>query len=281
MKQTDSAQKLIGINQLDTMLLVDDYQIPLYQILLIDRDTVAQVDFTAYSIPAHSILFLSPYQHLQIHHAPHLSYRQLTFHGDYYCIEYHKKEVACNGILFNNIYIQPYVTVGTSLFNEIEQIYQKIADEISLSPSNSDSIIKAYLQLLLALCSKEKKLIMEGFSPLDHTNNTTGNIFQKRLEEFFRTQKSVQYYADQANINLDSFSKKIRQQLGKSPSLLIQERTVLEAKKLLHLTHLPIKEIAETLNFNDEYYFSRYFKKNVGISPSQYREKVGISIVAK
>lgn len=281
MEQADRQQELIGINQLDSILLADDYQLPLYQILLVDKVTMAQVDFTAYTVPAHSILFLSPYQHLQIHGAPHLCYRQLTFHGDYYCIEYHKKEVACNGILFNNIYIQPYVTVGTSLFNEIERIYQKIADEISLSPDNSDSIIKAYLQLLLALCSKEKKLIMEGFTPLDQINHTIGNTFQKQLEELFRTQKSVQYYADQANLNLDSFSKKIRQQLGKSPSLLIQERIVLEAKKLLHLTHLPIKEIAETLNFNDEYYFSRYFKKNVGISPSQYREKVGISIVAK
>ena len=62
---------------------------------------------------------------------------------------------------------------------------------------------------------------------------------------------------------------------------LIQERVTLEAKKLLHLTYKSVKEIAAELNFEDEFYFSRYFKKNVGVSPLRYREKVGISIVAK
>lgn len=62
---------------------------------------------------------------------------------------------------------------------------------------------------------------------------------------------------------------------------MIQERIALEAKKLIHLTHKPIKEIAQELNFEDEFYFSRYFKKEVGVSPKKFREEVGISIVAK
>jgi AraC family transcriptional activator of pobA len=79
----------------------------------------------------------------------------------------------------------------------------------------------------------------------------------------------------------DAFSKKIKKQFSRSPSTLINERVILEAKKLLHLTYRSIKEIALELNFDDEFYFSRYFKKNVGVSPSYYRRNVGISIVAK
>ena len=56
---------------------------------------------------------------------------------------------------------------------------------------------------------------------------------------------------------------------------------ILEAKKLLHLTYKSIKEIAQELDFEDEFYFSRYFKKEVGLSPKQFRDSVGISIVAK
>lgn len=73
----------------------------------------------------------------------------------------------------------------------------------------------------------------------------------------------------------------VKKQFSKSPSQLINERVILEAKKLLHLTYKSIKEIAQELNFEDEFYFSRYFKKNVGVSPSSYRKNVGISIVAK
>ena len=56
---------------------------------------------------------------------------------------------------------------------------------------------------------------------------------------------------------------------------------ILEAKKQIHLTYKSIKEIARDFGFEDEFYFSRYFKKEVGISPKKFREKVGISIVAK
>ena len=73
----------------------------------------------------------------------------------------------------------------------------------------------------------------------------------------------------------------VKKQFSKSPSQLINERVVLETKKMLHLTYKTIKEIARELNFRDEFYFSRYFKKNVGVSPSVYRKKVGISIEAK
>ena len=73
----------------------------------------------------------------------------------------------------------------------------------------------------------------------------------------------------------------VKKQYGKTPSKLIRERLTLEAKRLLHLTYKSIKEIAHELGFNDEFYFSRYFKKEVGVSPKVFREKVGISIAAK
>lgn len=50
---------------------------------------------------------------------------------------------------------------------------------------------------------------------------------------------------------------------------------------MLHLSHKSVKEIAFKLQFEDAFYFSRYFKKNVGLSPLNYRKNVGISIVAK
>jgi AraC family transcriptional activator of pobA len=54
----------------------------------------------------------------------------------------------------------------------------------------------------------------------------------------------------------------------------------LEAKKKLHLTRQNIKEIAYALNFPDEYYFSRFFKKFTKVSPQSFRDQTGISIVA-
>lgn len=253
---------------------------PYYFILLFDGFSSFSIDFTEYECSGKSLLFLSPYQLLQWHSSSAPVVDILKFHGDFYCIEYHKEEVACNGILFNNIYQQPYIVVSDHVFEEISSIFQKIKD-FEYSTARYDlSIMKSYLQLILALSSKEKQVdITHDHSKPFIKESVLG--FQNMLENHFLETKSVSFYADRYGLSIDAFSKKVKKYFGKPPSKLIQERLTLEAKKMLHLTHKNVKEIAADLNFEDEFYFSRYFKKEVGISPKIFREKVGISIVAK
>ena len=63
----------------------------------------------------------------------------------------------------------------------------------------------------------------------------------------------------------------------KTPSDLIQERSVIEAKRELYLTDKAVKQIAWKLGFEDEYYFSRLFKLNADVSLAQYRQTVGFA----
>ena len=131
--------------------------------------------------------------------------------------------------------------------------------------------------MILALSSREKQLQNET-SSLKITDSLN---FSNLLESYFIRERSVAFYAEYYHLSVDAFSKKIKKNYGKSPSKLIQERLILEAKKQIHLTYKSIKEIARDFGFEDEFYFSRYFKKEVGISPKKFREQVGISIVAK
>lgn len=273
---------LIKIEQIDSTSLSKGIKEPYYHILIFDGPSRFTIDFTNYDCRGQNLLFLSPYQFLKWNQSSSpVMLDAIQFHGDFYCIEYHKQEVACNGILFNNIYEQPFVSVNEETYNEVYLIVQKMKQHLADMESQYDvSIISTYLQLILALSSKEKQLQMNspvkkgpGFDHITH--------FQNILEEHFRDSKEVAFYAGQLGLAVNTFSKKIKKHFGKSPTKLIQERIVLEAKKLLHLTHKPVKEIASELNFEDEFYFSRYFKKEVGISPMHFRENVGISIVAK
>jgi len=63
--------------------------------------------------------------------------------------------------------------------------------------------------------------------------------------------------------------------VNKTPSTLINERIIIEAKRELYLTDKTVKEIAWELGYEDEYYFSRFFKVNADVSPRLYRETVG------
>ncbi len=258
------------------------YSVEFYSLLMFRGESNFTVDDTPYSSEGFTLLFLTPYQRFQWLSGTEEDIRLMHFHGDFYCIEYHKKEVACNGLLFNNIYLRPYIEVSEQVWNEVIFTLDKIAEySLTEGDSYSEAVVRSYLQLILAISSRTKALEMEKSEQenVEITNEIAQ--FRQLIDENFINERSISFYADHFGISSHAFSKKIKKELGKTPMQLIQERVTLEAKKLLHLTYKSVKEIANELNFEDEFYFSRYFKKNVGLSPTHYCEKVGISIVAK
>lgn len=250
------------------------YSSEFYNILLLEGSGTLSVNFTDYTFEGKIALFTSPYQHLSISADTDFEVDQLIFHGDFYCIEYHKNEVACNGLLFNNIYKQPFITLRD---DEIASIFDKLRMELSQNEPHSEPILRSYLQLILAIGSRIKKREqqLEAESTLHPMEQ-----FRELVEQHFLTQRNTPFYAEQMALSHSAFARKVKRHFGKSPSQLIQDRVILEAKKQLHLTYKSIKEVAAALHFEDEHYFSRYFKKHTGISPTHFREKVGISIVA-
>ncbi len=251
---------------------------PFYYVLLIESKAQFSIDMIDYEIDQKSCVFLSPYQYFQMKNNSEQSVQILSFHGDFYCIEYHKKEVACNGILFNNIYDTPYILLNEEQFDEIARLFYKIKELQNQTESYEIALMKAYLQVILAICSKEKQLTLHQTNSQQYNEFSS---FRELIEKHFLIEKSIAFYANHYSVSNEALSKKVKALYGKPPTVLIRERWVLEAKKQLHLTYKNINEIAFELGFDDEFYFSKYFKKEVGVSPKKYREQVGISIVAK
>lgn len=252
-----------------------------YQVILFSGKGCFYLDFTKYNYNGNVVLFLSPYQNLEIMDSNEcLEVYSMSFHGDFYCIEYHKKEVACNGLLFNNIYSMPHIEITQCLYDEILDIFSKIINELD-NKNCTDSILKSYIQLIFAFCSREKIMASNIlYSPLDKEYIEMTSI-KSLFDEHYLNNRDITFYAKKMNLSISAFSRKVKAYFGKSSTKLINDRVVLEAKKQLHLTNKKIRDISSYLNFQDEFYFSRYFKKHVGISPYKYRKFVGISIMAK
>ncbi|WP_159637719.1 helix-turn-helix domain-containing protein [Sphingobacterium composti Ten et al. 2007 non Yoo et al. 2007] len=251
---------------------------PYYYVILLKYVKSISINVVEYKTVDFTVLFLTPYQLLNVKLLPNSIVKVLQFHADFYCIEYHKKEVACNGVLFNNIFERPLIDTTAQFFEETHILLEQV-EKIQQSVASFDlSIMKAYLQLILALCNREMLVHRQEYI---HTSNNSLSDLRNLINENFIQQRSIQFYADYYNMNVNSFSKRVKQEYGKSPLVLIQERLILEAKKLLHLTYKSIKEIAVTLAFEDVFYFSRFFKKHVGVSPKKFREEVGIAGIAE
>ncbi|MDO4160079.1 MAG: helix-turn-helix transcriptional regulator [Prevotellaceae bacterium] len=86
-----------------------------------------------------------------------------------------------------------------------------------------------------------------------------------------KTQRSVAFYANEANLSPGYFSTIVRQQTGKTPSEWITAMTIVNAKLLLEKSKKTIKEISSELNFPEQYTFGKYFKQYTGLSPKAYR----------
>ncbi|MDF2831940.1 helix-turn-helix domain-containing protein [Chryseobacterium indoltheticum] len=250
----------------------------MYHIFLFNGNGKIIVDFIEYNFIGKTVFFTSPFQNIQILSETEIEIEVLNFHGDFYCIEFHKKEVACNGLLFNNIYLFPHFSLTDEVYQEISDYFSKIK-EVNHNEDFSGSVLQSYLQLILAISSREKNKLLPDKEIIKDDFNEL-KLFQNLVEEHFIVEKSLSFYADLLHVTSNTLSKKIKSKFNKTPSQIIQERVILEAKKQIHLTRKSIKEIAVELNFNDEFHFSKYFKKYVGISPTQFRKETGISIVA-
>ena len=95
--------------------------------------------------------------------------------------------------------------------------------------------------------------------------------FTHLLGEHFREERSVGFYARQLCITPKYLTTLIKRISGQSVSEWIDNYVIIEAKTLLKYSHMSIQEIAYYLNFPNQSFFGSYFKRNTGMSPSQYK----------
>ena len=98
--------------------------------------------------------------------------------------------------------------------------------------------------------------------------------FHALLEQQFRLQHEVAFYAAQLYCTPDQLSREVRANGGLSAKRTIQQRLMLEAQRLLRLSSLPVGQVAERLGYRDVFSFSRAFRSVVGVSPRRFRSSV-------
>ncbi|MGZ4068478.1 MAG: helix-turn-helix domain-containing protein [Bacteroidia bacterium] len=98
------------------------------------------------------------------------------------------------------------------------------------------------------------------------------NNFQQLIDKHFRTVKLPKEYADLLYITPNHLNALCQDLVGKTAGELIRDRVLLEAKRLLTNADMNVAEIAYDLNFQDNSYFTRFFKKNVGVTPDEFRK---------
>jgi AraC-like DNA-binding protein len=264
----------------DTAGLEQVQRLPYYAILLVTEGVgKVQADFSTYDFSGPTLLFFSLYQPHQISSQGAWKGWRLNFHPDFFCIHKHQKEVACNGVLFNNIYQAPLMPLNSREAANFSQLFEQMQAEMQQSELAQYELLVSYLKILLinATRLKVQQQPEAQRAVADRKEPFILQTLKDAIEQHYRQLHSASSYADLLNISTKALAKLSKVHFNKTLTDLIAERIVIEAKRELYLTSKPVKSIAYELGFSDEYYFSRFFKNNADVSPQQFRENVGFA----
>lgn len=108
-----------------------------------------------------------------------------------------------------------------------------------------------------------------------HTRNEDILLgFLKQLSQHFRAERSVQYYADSLYMTPKHLTKTVKELTTRTCSEFIDEMVIAEAKILLSDHDLSVAQVADELNFSDQFFFSKYFKSHTHLNPTEYKNLV-------
>lgn len=104
----------------------------------------------------------------------------------------------------------------------------------------------------------------------DRKSELTGQFFVK-LQQNYKEERSVNFYADSLYVTPKHLSTVVKNVTGRTTSNWIDDYVILEAKAILKNSSFSVQQIALDLNFSDQSFFAKFFKKHTGMSPSEYR----------
>lgn len=133
-------------------------------------------------------------------------------------------------------------------------------------------VVEGILGVLLIKCAHwAKAALAEGGTA---TGPDPVRRFLEMLEAGYLEDRQVMHYAERLAMSADHLNEQVKKRLGRTASSVIQDRLLLEAKRLLLHADLSVKEVGYALNLKDPAYFTRWFHKAAGVPPATYRDEI-------
>jgi len=223
------------------------------------------IDFVPYKVGNNCIFIVRPGQVHQLELRADCTGFLVEFNMEFY----HLNDRGTSHVL-RKATTTSHCQVTDSAFDRLNKILQDIYREYTDSREGYNEIIRAHLDIFFIEFLRNR----EQSKP----STKATSYEQERFDEFLglvetniSTKKQVSAYAEMLNISgyqLNTITKNV---LGKTPSHIINEQIILEAKRYLLATSDQVNQIAGHLGYEDASYFIRFFKKHTGHSPESFR----------
>ncbi|MDD2798484.1 MAG: helix-turn-helix domain-containing protein [Bacteroidales bacterium] len=265
---------LAALTKVNRVNLVTPHRTNFYHVFLFeDCQPTHFIDFEPIRIKPYSLLFIDKDRVHQFDELLNYEGSVLIFTDDFFSTNDSDTKFLRSSILFNDLSDNKSITLSKSDFERFVSICETVTDELNQPNDHvKHSILKNLLHNFLLLAEREKR--KQGFVSLEKGVDLDYTLlFRDLLESNFTQLKAVSDYASRIFISEKRLGQATSIVLGKTPKEMINERVLLEAKRLLVHSNLSIKEIGLSLGFEDSAYFVRFFRKNAETTPVEFREQ--------
>ncbi|HET6225489.1 MAG TPA: AraC family transcriptional regulator [Bacteroidia bacterium] len=225
------------------------------------------IDFKEYTVKRGAAFFMSPSETHAWELSDDTNGYVLFFNPAFFLMDVLPRQIK-HLPFFNPEHKMNYGQLKKEDVEVAETLLQQIYYENNEVSSFKKNILRSYLDILLYK--------LADLLQTKNTNEGELNLIPALLslvEEHYITHQPISFYASKLKVSAQKLNADCKLQLSKTVNILLQDRLLTEAKRLLAYSALTISEIAYQLNFNDNSYFNRFFKRMEGITPEQFRHQ--------
>jgi len=235
-----------------------------------EKECGINIDGYTVSLKQHQVLFSTTLNVLEIDSDAGVI--AIAFNREFYCIRDHDHEVSCNGMLFFGSSQPPIITLSEKDQRSFETMFSVFKEEFETLDHVQGEMLRVMLKRLLI---KSTRLITES-REIEEMSKPKRDVIRKfhiLVETHFRQKHQVTDYAEILYKSPKTISTLFKKAGYNTPLTIINERLLLEAKRLLLFSDKSAEEIAYELGYKEGAHFSKFFKAHTGLPPVSFKEK--------
>ncbi len=194
-----------------------------------------------------------------------------VFNKEFFCIQTHDDQVSCQGFLFFGSSQPQTIKLNDKEVSHFVNLIELFKEDLTIKDHLQGEMLRSLLKRLLILSTRMAKNDL----PQPTISNAHMNIIREYnilVEKHFRELHHVKDYANLLFKSPKTLSNLFPKYSDKSPIMFINDRIILEAKRLLLYSDKSTEEIATELGYKDPGHFSKFFKKHQGLSPTAFKK---------
>ncbi len=227
------------------------------------------IDRVTHSFKKNDIVSLTEFNQIQVKAIGTAKF--LKWNKHFYCIVTSDSEVGCKGILFYGAASLPIIYPSDQEVETLSTVWKMLELEMTSSDNLQEEMLQMMLKRIIILTTRMYKAQTQ-YKNVEHKNFDIIREYNFLVEQYFREKHTVAEYAELLFKSPKTLSNLFKKLGKKTPLQFIQDRKLLEARRLLSYSNKTVSEVGYEIGFADVQSFSRFFKKQEGVSPVDFKK---------